>query len=42
MGVVLPGIVHRCFTNTLSDIVTGAKMIKFGFVGTVKIVSVQN
>ena len=30
------------YTNTFSDTATRAKMIKFGFVGTGKIVSVQN
>ena len=32
---------HRCFSNTFSDTVSGAK-IMVGFVGTGKIVSVQN
>jgi hypothetical protein len=41
MGFFLPGFVlHRCFTNSFSDTMTGAKMIKGGFVGTGKIVSV--
>jgi hypothetical protein len=36
------GFVQRYFTNTFSGTVTGAKMIKVGFVGTGKIVSFQN
>jgi hypothetical protein len=34
--------VHRYFTNTFSDTVTGAKTIKVGFIGAGKVISFQN